>query len=102
MAVSIGVCFYRDRKLYKLGLKGFYIRDDDESTGKIIVRYDVVMRGVSCVWVLGAAGPHRFHVCLLLTFLWHLSLCARLVVLEQLLAVQAGIPQLVGWLGSTE
>uniref|UniRef100_G1NEP8 Trimethylguanosine synthase n=1 Tax=Meleagris gallopavo TaxID=9103 RepID=G1NEP8_MELGA len=30
----IGVCFYRDRKLYKLGLKGFYIRDDDESTGE--------------------------------------------------------------------
>ncbi|NXJ08284.1 TGS1 synthase, partial [Odontophorus gujanensis] len=30
--VCIGVCFYRDRKLYKLGLKGFYIKDDDGST----------------------------------------------------------------------
>ncbi|XP_072184572.1 trimethylguanosine synthase [Excalfactoria chinensis] len=26
--------FVEDRKLYKLGLKGFYVRDDDESTGE--------------------------------------------------------------------
>lgn len=34
----IDVClyFYRDRKLYKLGLKGFYVKDDNDSTGKVI------------------------------------------------------------------
>lgn len=34
----IGIClyFYRDRKLYKLGLKGFYVKDDNDSTGKVI------------------------------------------------------------------
>ncbi|NXA70752.1 TGS1 synthase, partial [Mohoua ochrocephala] len=26
------LCFYRDRKLYKLGLKGFYVKDDNDST----------------------------------------------------------------------
>ncbi|KFW72771.1 Trimethylguanosine synthase, partial [Pygoscelis adeliae] len=26
--------FYRDRKLYKLGLKGFYVKDDNDSTGE--------------------------------------------------------------------
>lgn len=46
VTVSISVCFYRDRKLYKLGLKGFYVKDDDESTGKIIA--SIVQCGV--VW----------------------------------------------------
>ncbi|NXC19978.1 TGS1 synthase, partial [Corythaeola cristata] len=32
----INVClhFYRDRKLYKLGLKGFYVKNDNDSTGE--------------------------------------------------------------------
>ncbi|NXD68737.1 TGS1 synthase, partial [Eolophus roseicapillus] len=29
---SVCLHFYRDRKLYKLGLKGFYVRDDNDST----------------------------------------------------------------------
>ncbi|NXL45790.1 TGS1 synthase, partial [Podilymbus podiceps] len=31
---NVSLCFYRDRKLYKLGLKGFYIKDDNDSTGE--------------------------------------------------------------------
>ncbi|NXH40723.1 TGS1 synthase, partial [Dicaeum eximium] len=30
--VCVCLYFYRDRKLYKLGLKGFYIKDDNDST----------------------------------------------------------------------
>ena len=38
MTFCINVClhFYRDRKLYKLGLKGFYVKDDNDSTGNIM------------------------------------------------------------------
>ncbi|NXE34452.1 TGS1 synthase, partial [Ptilorrhoa leucosticta] len=32
LSSSVSVYFYRDRKLYKLGLKGFYIKDDNDST----------------------------------------------------------------------
>ncbi|NXT98421.1 TGS1 synthase, partial [Buphagus erythrorhynchus] len=31
LSASVSV-FYRDRKLYKLGLKGFYVKDDNDST----------------------------------------------------------------------
>ncbi|NXY58208.1 TGS1 synthase, partial [Callaeas wilsoni] len=30
--ICVCLYFYRDRKLYKLGLKGFYVKDDNEST----------------------------------------------------------------------
>ncbi|NXQ34159.1 TGS1 synthase, partial [Alaudala cheleensis] len=30
--ICLCLYFYRDRKLYKLGLKGFYVRDDNDST----------------------------------------------------------------------
>ncbi|NWV64056.1 TGS1 synthase, partial [Malurus elegans] len=33
LSASVSVYFYRDRKLYKLGLKGFYVKDDNDSTG---------------------------------------------------------------------
>lgn len=45
--VNVSLRFYRDRKLYKLGLKGFYIKDDNGSTGKVIkctVQYDVQVK----------------------------------------------------------
>ncbi|NXU11821.1 TGS1 synthase, partial [Pardalotus punctatus] len=32
--ISVHLYFYRDRKLYKLGLKGFYVRGDNDSTGE--------------------------------------------------------------------
>nr|XP_009481598.1 PREDICTED: LOW QUALITY PROTEIN: trimethylguanosine synthase [Pelecanus crispus] len=32
--VNVYLHFYRDRKLYKLGLKGFYVKDDSDSTGE--------------------------------------------------------------------
>ncbi|NXE18577.1 TGS1 synthase, partial [Ardeotis kori] len=32
--INVSLRFYRDRKLYKLGLKGFYVRDDNDSTGE--------------------------------------------------------------------
>ncbi|NWQ85914.1 TGS1 synthase, partial [Burhinus bistriatus] len=32
--INVTLCFYRDRKLYKLGLKGFYVKDDNDSTGE--------------------------------------------------------------------
>ncbi|NXE79637.1 TGS1 synthase, partial [Cochlearius cochlearius] len=32
--VNVSLRFYRDRKLYKLGLKGFYVKDDNDSTGE--------------------------------------------------------------------
>lgn len=35
---NVSLHFYRDRKLYKLGLKGFYVKDND-STGKVIKRH---------------------------------------------------------------
>lgn len=38
--VTFSICaclyFYRDRKLYKLGLKGFYVKNGNDSTGKVI------------------------------------------------------------------
>ncbi|NXT72644.1 TGS1 synthase, partial [Chaetops frenatus] len=33
--ICVRLCFYRDRKLYKLGLKGFYVRDDNGSTEQV-------------------------------------------------------------------
>ncbi|NXB77413.1 TGS1 synthase, partial [Donacobius atricapilla] len=30
--ICVCIYFYRDRKLYKLGLKGFYVKDDNDST----------------------------------------------------------------------
>ncbi|KAF1647027.1 Trimethylguanosine synthase, partial [Eudyptes chrysocome] len=30
--IHVSLHFYRDRKLYKLGLKGFYVKDDNDST----------------------------------------------------------------------
>nr|XP_009936031.1 PREDICTED: trimethylguanosine synthase [Opisthocomus hoazin] len=32
--IHVSLRFYRDRKLYKLGLKGFYVKDDNDSTGE--------------------------------------------------------------------
>ncbi|NWR59039.1 TGS1 synthase, partial [Bucorvus abyssinicus] len=32
--ISVSLLFCRDRKLYKLGLKGFYVKDDNDSTGE--------------------------------------------------------------------
>ncbi|NXY68821.1 TGS1 synthase, partial [Glareola pratincola] len=32
--INVTLHFYRDRKLYKLGLKGFYVKDDNDSTGE--------------------------------------------------------------------
>ncbi|NXR85329.1 TGS1 synthase, partial [Hypocryptadius cinnamomeus] len=32
--ICVCLYFYRDRKLYKLGLKGFYVKDDNGSTGE--------------------------------------------------------------------
>lgn len=49
--INVTLHFYRDRKLYKLGLKGFYVKDDNDSTGKVIkctVQYDVLLKGVMC------------------------------------------------------
>ncbi|NXF83758.1 TGS1 synthase, partial [Sclerurus mexicanus] len=34
LCISVRLHFYRDRKLYKLGLKGFYVKDDNDSTGE--------------------------------------------------------------------
>lgn len=34
--ICVCLYFYRDRKLYKLGLKGFYVKDGNDSTGKLI------------------------------------------------------------------
>lgn len=51
--INVPLYFYRDRKLYKLGLKGFYVKDDNGSTGKVtqctaccVPRYYVI-----CVWL---------------------------------------------------
>ncbi|NXE92273.1 TGS1 synthase, partial [Menura novaehollandiae] len=32
LCINVHLYFYRDRKLYKLGLKGFYVKDDNDST----------------------------------------------------------------------
>ncbi|NXT95215.1 TGS1 synthase, partial [Anhinga rufa] len=32
--INVSPRLYRDRKLYKLGLKGFYVKDDNDSTGE--------------------------------------------------------------------
>ncbi|KAF1528174.1 Trimethylguanosine synthase, partial [Eudyptula minor] len=32
--IHVSLRFYRDRKLYKLGLKGFYVKDNNDSTGE--------------------------------------------------------------------
>ncbi|NXK59451.1 TGS1 synthase, partial [Sylvietta virens] len=33
--ICVCLYFYRDRKLYKLGLKGFYVKDDNDSTEQV-------------------------------------------------------------------
>lgn len=44
--INVPLYFYRDRKLYKLGLKGFYVKDDNGSTGK------VTMHSMLCAQIL--------------------------------------------------
>ena len=49
--IHVSLHFYRDRKLYKLGLKGFYVKDDNDSTGKVMkcmVQHDVQLKWIMC------------------------------------------------------